>query len=497
MNNTNKKLTTNALSAVVQVVFTAFLYFFLYKYLLDHLGAKSLGVWSLILSFSSIANLANMGLTSGLVKFVAESLAEKQNETIGKLILTSFVSLALLFCLFSLIILLSAKFFLYFFIDKDFLNLAFSIIPWSLGSLCINACSGIFTSVLEGYQKNYLRNFIYVLSGIIMFVATLQLTPIYNLQGVAIAQFLQSLFVLLAALFLILRINPYNRFGYWKWSTKLFKELFDYGYKFQAVSICQLLYEPTTKMLLSKYGGLALLGHYEMATRLVSQCRALLVNANQVVIPVVAETAKTRTKTDRKNFYVGMSRIMTLFTFPLATILVVLTPLIAILWMDDINIDFSFAMYVLALSSIFNVLCGPAYFSCIGEGRLSLLVFVHAAMAVLNLVIAWLLGQWLGGYGIILGWGLALSIGSIFLLLAYNRETNIDFKSIVSANERHLIFTSLIIISISIAIYTTTLLDHSNSIKIITSSFLLLLFIPTLLKNDYVRNLLLYIRKAK
>jgi hypothetical protein len=55
-------------------LFTAILYFLLYKYLLDKLGIKLLGVWSLILSFSSIANLANIGITSGLVKFVAESL---------------------------------------------------------------------------------------------------------------------------------------------------------------------------------------------------------------------------------------------------------------------------------------------------------------------------------------------------------------------------------------------------------------------------------------
>jgi O-antigen/teichoic acid export membrane protein len=58
------------------------------------------------------------------------------------------------------------------------------------------------------------------------------------------------------------------------------------------VSISQLLYEPTTKILLSKYGGLGILGNYEMASRLVNQVRALIVNANQVVIPIIAENLR-------------------------------------------------------------------------------------------------------------------------------------------------------------------------------------------------------------
>ena len=254
MGSNKKKLTINATSAMIQVAFTAFIYFFLYKYLLNSLGVKQLGVWSLILSFSSIANLANLGLTSGLVKFVADYIAEKKNEKFGKLILTSIISLALLFSGVSLAILLGAKYFLHYVIDKQYIAIAFSILPLSLSSLCINAISGVFTSVLEGFQKNYLRNFIYIFSGIVMFVATILLTPVFQLKGVAMAQLLQSFFILISALVLMIKISPFNRFHYWKWSNRSFKELFNYGYKFQIVSICQLLYEPTTKMLLSKYG---------------------------------------------------------------------------------------------------------------------------------------------------------------------------------------------------------------------------------------------------
>ena len=95
MSFSSKKLTVNAVSAVVQVVFTALLYFFLYKYLLKNIGVEQLGIWSLILSFSSIANLANLGLTSGLVKFVAEYLTAQDRTKLGKLIFTSVLSMTI------------------------------------------------------------------------------------------------------------------------------------------------------------------------------------------------------------------------------------------------------------------------------------------------------------------------------------------------------------------------------------------------------------------
>lgn len=494
MNFSSKKLTINALSAVIQVVFTALLYFFLYKYLLAAVGVKQLGVWSLILSFSSIANLANMGLTSGLVKFVAEYLLEDDETKLGKLIFTSILSMLVLFGFLSLIILSSAKFFLEYVIDKTFLNIALEILPYSLASLCINAVGGVFTSVLEGHQKNYIRNFIYIASGIVMFVGTLLLTPLYHLKGVAIVQLLQSVFIFVVALICTVKINPNNKIRYWKWSSKSFKELFNYGYKFQLVSISQLLYEPATKLLLSKYGGLALLGHYEMATKAVNQFRALLTNANQVVVPVVAEKAKIGGSSFLQNFYIKMNRILLLFNLPLSTILVLATPFISLLWLGDFNNDFIFSMLVLIASTFVNIMCGPAYFSSMGEGRLNILVVVHIGMAIINIVLGMILGRYLGGYGIIIAWGVALSIGSLVVIINYNSSLKLRFLEVFQKEEIKLFFLSLIIIVINVLSYQL-ISPEKNTLKISIGILSLFLYLPVVLKNENVRQLISLIKK--
>jgi O-antigen/teichoic acid export membrane protein len=495
--SSTKKLTFNAASAIIQVLFTGVLYFVLYKYLIVNLGVEMLGVWSLILSFSSIANLANLGITSGLVKFVAEYLVVEDHTKLGKLIFTSLVSMFVFFGVVSLIILFGAQYFLHYVIDKEYLSVALLILPYSLGSLSINAVGGIFTSVIEGHQKNYLRNLVYIISGIIMFVFTVLLTPKFQLQGVAIAQLIQAVFILLSSMILMFSINPHNHFRYWKWNKQSFNELFNYGYKFQVVSICQLLYEPTTKLLLSKFGGFGLLGHYEMANRLVGQFRALIVNANQVVIPVVAEKSKTQTKEHLQEFYSKMNRILLFFTLPLSTVLVVLTPVISILWLGKIEPEFIYPVYILLIAAILNIMCGPSYFSCLGEGRLSILVITHIGMAIINLLLGLLLGWLIGGYGIVLGWGLALSFGSIYLIKTYSNKIRINYLSIFTKNDSSLMVLSFFIITTAILLFSFEIQSIGTSVKIALSCVMVLFYLPVILTNDNFKFLLSILRTKK
>lgn len=491
----HKKITINAISSVLQVLFTALLYFFLYKYLLDKLGVKLLGVWALILSFSSITNLANLGITSGLVKFVAESLIEKDNTKLGKLIYTSLVSIVVFFGLISIILFFSANFFLKFVVEKDFLNTALKILPFSLATLCINAIGGIFTSVLEGHQKNYLRNFIYIFSGTALIITTLILTPRFNIIGVAIAQVVQAIIVLLISLILMFKINSDSYFSSWKWSKESFKELFNYGYKFQIVSISQLLYEPTTKVFLSKYGGLGLLGNYEMASRLVNQVRALIVNANQIVIPIIAEKSKNNLDEDLLIFFKRMNQILFLIVLPLFSIIIAITPLISLIWIGKIEYYFLFSVYVLSIGFIFNIMSNPSYFSCMGEGKLNILVITHVGMAVLNIIFVFILEYFFNGYGIVLAWGITLILGALFMIISYSNLLNIKYWEIFKKNDKILLFVNIIIISISILLFSENFNFIDCKLKIIINCCFTLFNIPIILRNNTFRYLLSIINK--
>ena len=100
----NKKTIINVLTSGGQVALIGIMYYFLYRFLLDKLGIKLLGVWSVVMSTSSIANIADLGIATSMVRFV--SLYEHKNnlKRIPQLIFTGIVLNILIFIPICLII---------------------------------------------------------------------------------------------------------------------------------------------------------------------------------------------------------------------------------------------------------------------------------------------------------------------------------------------------------------------------------------------------------
>jgi O-antigen/teichoic acid export membrane protein len=83
------KLFKNSFSAISQVVVVGVVYFLLYAYLLHTIGIELLGVWSLIIATTSMALIANFGISTSIVKFVSTYASREDYDGLRKLIFTS------------------------------------------------------------------------------------------------------------------------------------------------------------------------------------------------------------------------------------------------------------------------------------------------------------------------------------------------------------------------------------------------------------------------
>ncbi|MCP2619681.1 oligosaccharide flippase family protein [Candidatus Aminicenantes bacterium AC-334-K16] len=115
------------------------------------------------------------------------------------------------------------------------------------------------------------------------------LAPKYGLKGVAYARVIQNLIILIFSWFFLRKYLPLLPVFPYKWDKKLFREIVGYGINFQIISVARMLYDPITKALLTKFGGLSLVGYYEMANKLIYQIRSLKVSANQILVPAFAD----------------------------------------------------------------------------------------------------------------------------------------------------------------------------------------------------------------
>lgn len=488
--NSKKRISINIISTILQVLVVGVVYLFLYKFLLESLGIEKLGVWSIILATSSIANLANFGITSGLVKFIADYNAKKNLKDIPKLIFTALVSIIILFLLIVIIIYFFSKVILGFVVEQKYLSLALEILPYSLLCLFINSVGGIFTSTLEGFQKNYVKNFLFLFSSVFLLLSSYYLVPIYQLKGVAIAQVLQSVIILVGSLLFVINTSQLAIFNKWNWDYKIFRELINYGAKFQVISVFQMLYEPITKGLISKFGGLAVLGYYEMAARLVNQVRALIVNANQVMVPVVAHTNSTQ-KENLKELYNKMMSITFFVNVLLISVLLIFTPIISILWIGHWEPIFVFSMLLLSTSIFVNILIGPAYFSCVGEGNLNLILKSQIMIGILNLILGYVLGYYFSGKGVIVSWAISVAISSFYLFYNYQKEKDIPLTNLFTKYNVILFVVSVLVTIFSFVLYDV-FASYINNTWVLLGCYIIVtivVFIPFIIKNKDVIDL--------
>lgn len=492
INNNKQAILLNIGSTVLQVIVTGLLYYFLYKIILGTLGSSLLGVWSIVLATSSIASVGGGGFTTSLVKFLAEYYSA--NKDTNKLLYTSFICSLFFYVVFSIVVFFVAPFFLKYFINKDYIDLAINILPLSLIILIINSIANFFISILEGVQRNYIKNISISFSNLVFLAATyLLLKTNANLVSVITAQIIQSIVLLLLTMFFSSKYIKIDYFSYNNWSNSVFKLLGVYSLKFQIISILQVMYDPITKGLLGRFSGLQSVAYYEMSNRFIMQIRNIIVNSNQVLVPVIA-SAKDETNNFASYIYIKSIQIISLVALIFTVITVVSAPYISFFWIGHFNKDFVLCTTILSVSMFFNIISGPSYFGNIAEGTLKPLLYQHAFLALGNVLLALSLSFFGISFGAVWAWGLSLFVSSIAMSVYYQNRKQILFSEIMTKKDSIILFYSiaLIVISCFLNFYEIRIATISFQIIWIKVILLAVLFVIVfVLKRDFLISLLM------
>ena len=440
----NKKtISINILFSLLQIVVIGLVYYFLYKFLLASLGTELMGVWAIVLSISSTANVANLGIGSSVTRYTALFKTNDEWDQINKLLYTSVILLGAFFLLVMLIIYLAAPAWLHLIVEDTYYEQALSIVPYSLLCLLFNSLSGIYAACLDGLQKTYIRSIVFVVSFIMLIVFSYLLVPRYGLLGIAYAQLIQAVFLLIAMIGGLKFVLKTHQIFSFRWDKGIFKKIFSFGIQEQVISICQLCFDPLTKSLLGGFGSLSLVTYYEMANRLVLQLRGLLVNANQVLIPIFTSAQEKSVETGKYFYKQIFSLNFLMCILWLSFIISAIVP-ISNLWIGSTEPVFIHVTILLAMSYFFNIIISPAYFSNMGSAKLKGNVIGNIIIAVLNIGLCYLLGFYFGGYGVVFGWSIALAAGSLYILVVYHRDNNITFGSVILKHDMVIILASIV-----------------------------------------------------
>lgn len=430
-----RQIFINAAMSVIQTVIISVVLFVLYKYLLNTIGVKQLGIWSLVLATTSVTQIANLGLSGSIVKFVAKYIARGEYENVSDIIQTVTLSVGIFIGVALLIGYPIVKWVLGLVIPAESIPIALSVLPYALLALWIMVITGVFQAGLDGYQRIDIRSYLLIAGAVLNLLLCFLFVPKYGLMGVAYARIIQNITIFLSSWFLLKRYLPLLPVFPYKWNKRLFKETINYGINFQIISVTRMFYDPVTKALLSKFGGLSMVGYYAMANNMITQLRALIVSANQVLVPAIADL-KEKTPQKIKSVYITSYQLLFYLALPLFSLIAVYTPLISKLWIGHYERIFIVSGTLLAIGWFGNTLSVPAYFSFMGIGDLRWNVIGQVSIALVNAGVGFLLGILLGGTGVVIGWVLSLALGSCIIYISYNIIHKIHLTQILPEPSR-------------------------------------------------------------
>lgn len=434
----NHTVTRNAVCAAIQVVISGTVLFLLYRYLLQAIGPEKLGVWAIVLATASASRLSELGFGGSAVKFVAKYIARGEKEKAVAVVQTTVITVGfILACVlvvgYPLIVWLMVKI-----IPATHSPDALEILPYALVSVWTGAVAGVFLSGLDGCQRADLRSLVSMLGAVLFLAFTWLLVPQYGLIGLACAQIAQGASLFLMSLMLLKRRLPKLPLFPCLWQYSIFREMLRYGINFQISSVAAMLFEPTTKALMVKFGGLTMTAYYEMANRMVMQFRLLLVSANQVMVPHVADLQENAPEKIR-NAYCNSYRVLFFLALPLFAGIASIAPLASQIWIGRYEQAFvRFSLFLLA-GHWLNTLTGPAYFFNLGIGSLRWNTFSHLAIGILNAVLGYLGGAFWGGGGVAMGYALALALGSNFIVIGYHRDNQLPYAKLLPNESKKLL----------------------------------------------------------
>jgi O-antigen/teichoic acid export membrane protein len=473
-----KQLLLNTFTSVLQVIVLTGVFFALYRFLLKSIGVELLGVWSLVLSTTGVARISELGFSTSAVKFVAKYRALERGDTVAEVIQTAALSIGALTGLVLLIAYPLADWIFGFVVPVERLNVALSILPYALVSLWISQVTSVFLSGLDGTQRIDLKNVLMIVSAVFYLVCSLALTPGYGLRGLAWANVMQAGLTMLGSWLLLKRDLELPLFPY-RWSYTIFKEMLGYAASLQLISVLKMLCDPLTKALMTMFGSLSAVGYYQMASRMVQQFRTLIISANQVVVPVIADLQE-RNPESVQRLYWDSYRLLFYISVPFYAVIAVLVPVISRMWIGGYEETFVLYSVLLVIGWFVNTLSGPAYFANLGTGDLRWNTIGHVSTALLNIGLGFVLGSLYGTNGVVFGWVCALVLSSLVIIVPCHLQHGIRLRELVPRESVGLVLASLVAVVVTVVLYSQ--LEGAWSLVALTSAlgllFVLVVIIP-------------------
>jgi len=416
---------TNMIWVVAEFASVTAIQLLVMRYIVGTLGTAQMGLWAVLMAAAQVAGFFDFGLPGGISRYLARAHAKGLRDDIEKVIaIVVFVTIPF-YLLVSAAIYAIMYVALPAIVQADMLAEARAILPFSSACyflLVISlTCSGCLTGLHLGFRKSQLVMTGMVVQGILSWIWIGQ----RGLVGLAHAQIVGYCFVLAGA-FVLLKFSGGVRLRrLFRFDATLAREVIRFGAGLQISSIAWAGFETSIRFLMSRFGGAALLGQYEIAYRLANQPRVLFVYIAQPLGPALVNRAAEGRAAFAAFYRLTYARF-SLGAAAVAVGVILTSPLAAWIMLGGIHSHYLLFAALTAIGAAIHIWAMPVENAAVAQGVLRYNAIGTISALVVMLVLGIPAGWLFGGEGVAVSVLCASATAGLFPVLANSRKLQLD-----------------------------------------------------------------------
>ena len=421
-------LVKNSLVSVIQLLLTTILTFIGVPIFIGKLGMELYGIWALVSVVGNLNVLTNLGLNNALIVFIARQGKSKESDqdivvtqilVIG--IIAVFTSLALFFNEFIIISILS--------VPAEYAAESTILLNFLILSNGILLFGQTFTSIIDASQKMYITNSLQFVYSFIYWVSQIVVLSFGGgLYEVGLTAFLAALIWFLIVFIVTKRMwGAYNLDGIGINFLIIAKKQLAYGSKMYISGLTGFLFEPLSKILLSKYIGVNSVAFFEIGLKIKAVVNGLLTKALSPLFPFIAKANDNSNLHEKLN---DLSLKIKLLAIPISLAIIFMMKIMLKLWLGDDNLD---EIYVFVVTmSVSMILLSPSvlpiYHYLSSKNMAEKTIWIQLSGVCVNLIVFFSTYKIIGLYAILVSNTLAIITSN--LLCTYYRGKYLNFSFI-------------------------------------------------------------------
>ena len=394
----SSQLRLNMVSGTVVTVINSVAMMVAFPIYLHFLGYEKYGVWLVLATVLSFAQLGNLGIGQAVMKLVAEEHGRGDIEGVQRYVTTA---LALL-CLSGSFVLIAVLVFktqiiAAFYLSDENAKTVSRLLPYiTILSIYVFVVQAL-NATLSGFGRMDLANYLQSISRIVaVTVAAILLCTGRGIESLLIGQTLSYVFIHIASLICIRRIARIRLLRIVNLDNQRGRRLLSFGSGVFGSSVIRMLANPFNKLMLSRYAGVASLPIYEVAFIGSMQIRGLIEAGLRALMPEISRLSSDMGELARQRIsqiYQRAMMLIFLFGTIIYVALMISAPVLLRLWLRErFVVTLPPAFRIMLIGSFLSLLGVPSYYLLMGVGRVRN-VFVGTCIAsVLSSVIVAFIG---------------------------------------------------------------------------------------------------------